>query len=263
MVKAIEKDLNDLLQFLSKEKIFNIFFIGDIELEGISSENLDIYLRKENDTINGALLRYYNSYIIYDISENLTEKEIKNYLKHINFSNNIQISGIKRVISQLLNYIDLTKFNYREMYFSKYFENNFNIDINLEIKYLNLNEIDKYLEFRNQITEFEMPINPDSLKNELKNNKKRVTYIEKNGKIIASASTTAETKDLALIVGVATLKEERKNGYASKCVKQLCDDLIKEEKEIALFYDNPKAGSIYKKIGFKEIGMWSLLIKNS
>lgn len=39
---------------------------------------------------------------------------------------------------------------------------------------------------------------------------------------------------------------------------KLCDQLLKEEKELCLFYDNPEAGNIYRRIGFEDIGLWML-----
>jgi predicted GNAT family acetyltransferase len=38
----------------------------------------------------------------------------------------------------------------------------------------------------------------------------------------------------------------------------LCLDVLAEGKTLCLFYDNPKAGSIYKRLGFKDIGFWSM-----
>ena len=36
----------------------------------------------------------------------------------------------------------------------------------------------------------------------------------------------------------------------------LCEELLGEGKELCLFYDNPDAGTIYKKLGFEDIGFW-------
>ena len=44
---------------------------------------------------------------------------------------------------------------------------------------------------------------------------------------------------------------------AGACVQKICEELLSEGKGLCLFYDNPKAGSVYRKLGFKEIGQWS------
>ncbi len=62
-----------------------------------------------------------------------------------------------------------------------------------------------------------------------------------------------------MVVGVATLKEYRGGGLMSKCLSKLCVDVMSEGKMLCLFYDNPKAGSIYHKLGFKTIDNWMMI----
>jgi predicted GNAT family acetyltransferase len=61
-----------------------------------------------------------------------------------------------------------------------------------------------------------------------------------------------------MIVGVCSHPEKRNQGLASLCMEALCHDILAEGKTLCLFYDNPKAGSIYKRLGFKDIGLWSM-----
>ena len=87
------------------------------------------------------------------------------------------------------------------------------------------------------------------------------TYIIRNeeGVMVSSASSTAENSQSAMIVSVGTRPGYEKRGYATRCLEKLCSDLLAEGKTLCLFYDNPEAGNIYKRIGFKDIGMWSLV----
>jgi predicted GNAT family acetyltransferase len=63
-----------------------------------------------------------------------------------------------------------------------------------------------------------------------------------------------------MVVGVGTLPSERKKGLAGSLVAKLCEDFLNEGKQfLCLFYDNPEAGSIYRKIGFTELGNYILL----
>ena len=70
------------------------------------------------------------------------------------------------------------------------------------------------------------------------------------------SQVVAENSKSAMIVGVATRK-----GYMSKCLSKLCNDLLERNKFLCLFYDNPKAGKVYHKLGFKEIGIWTMLVE--
>jgi predicted GNAT family acetyltransferase len=80
------------------------------------------------------------------------------------------------------------------------------------------------------------------------------------GKIAAAASTTAETKTAAMVVSVMTHPDYRRGGYATSCVYRLCRELLSEGKGLCLFYDNPAAGSIYRKLGFEDIGKWITML---
>jgi len=75
-------------------------------------------------------------------------------------------------------------------------------------------------------------------------------------KLVSSVASTAETSDTAIIVGLMTLPEYRGKGFGTLCLLRICQDLINNGKTVYLTYDNPNAGRIYRKIGFREIGMW-------
>ncbi len=86
----------------------------------------------------------------------------------------------------------------------------------------------------------------------------RCYYIEEDGEMVSTASTSAENKASAMIVAVGTNKRAKRKGYATRCMSKLCFDLLEEGKELCLFYENPEAGSIYKRIGFTDIGYWMM-----
>lgn len=82
---------------------------------------------------------------------------------------------------------------------------------------------------------------------------KRSYFIGIGGRIISSASSTPENSQSAMIVGLETLPGHEKMGLASFCISVLCAELLKEGIMICLYYDNPDAGSIHKRIGFVNI----------
>jgi len=85
-------------------------------------------------------------------------------------------------------------------------------------------------------------------------------YIQRDhGQIIASAGTTAENSASAMIVGVCTARGHRGRGIASRLVSFLCSQLIGQRfQSLALFYDNPEAGHIYRRLGFTDAGDWMM-----
>ncbi|MDF2841107.1 MAG: putative acetyltransferase, partial [Clostridia bacterium] len=59
----------------------------------------------------------------------------------------------------------------------------------------------------------------------------------------------------AIIVGVGTAAAFQGKGLATKCLKVLCSQLLREGKDLYLQYDNMNAGRIYEKLGFQPIDM--------
>ena len=89
----------------------------------------------------------------------------------------------------------------------------------------------------------------------------RVYFIEDgSGKMLSVAQTTAENSKSAMVVGVATAKGYRDQGLMSACLSKLCWDVLGEGKTLCLFYDNPKAGSVYLGMGFEPVDNWVMIV---
>ena len=78
--------------------------------------------------------------------------------------------------------------------------------------------------------------------------------------MVCNVQTAAENSKSAMVVAVATHKDYRKRGFMAQCLSKLCRDLLNENKTLCLFYDNPEAGSVYHKLGFKTIGKWKMIV---
>ena len=107
----------------------------------------------------------------------------------------------------------------------------------------------------------DLPRSTDAIRQRLESGLGRGYLIREGDEIVSTVSTSAETSVSAMIGGVMTHPNFRGRGYASFCLSVLCDELNREGKIACLTYDNPAAGSIYKRIGFKDIGRWMICIK--
>lgn len=88
------------------------------------------------------------------------------------------------------------------------------------------------------------------------------TYVaEIKGRLVAGASTSAESYNAAMIGGVWTLPDERSHGHSTAVVAALSAELLAEGRSPYLFYleNNAPAAHVYKKIGFEDIGHWSVV----
>ena len=81
----------------------------------------------------------------------------------------------------------------------------------------------------------------------------------RNGRIVSCALLNVEGGDAGLIGGVYTLPAARGKGYAAACTAALSRDLQRDGKTPCLFYENPIAGRVYRRMGFEYAGQWAVI----
>lgn len=88
------------------------------------------------------------------------------------------------------------------------------------------------------------------------------TYLaEVEGRVVAAASTSAETRTAAMIGGVWTDPAWRRRGLSTAVVAALSRELLGERRVPYLFYliDNAPAERVYARIGYHPIGHWTVV----
>jgi uncharacterized protein len=78
-------------------------------------------------------------------------------------------------------------------------------------------------------------------------------------RIASCALLNVEGSDAGLIGGVYTLPSARGKGYAAACTSLLAADLQRDGKMPCLFYENPTAGKVYRRLGFEDASRWAVL----
>lgn len=260
--KLAEKDREDVLLFLSTEPSFNLFLIGDILNFGFEQEFIDVWgYFNDFGGIEGILLRYYENFIPYYKNELFDISNFKRIIKE--YHGKKIISGKEEIVS---NFKDVMKnSDSRSTYFCELVDKDNLLNFNQNIKCANEKDAKIISDLLEDIEEFiSSDTNSiDRIKHTINSNTGRIYYIENDkNEAISVAQTTAENPYSAMIVGVATRKDERNKGLVSQCLSKLCFDLINEGKTLCLFYDNPDAGKIYLKLGFKTLGKWMMLVES-
>ncbi|GAF12574.1 acetyltransferase, GNAT family [Bacillus sp. JCM 19045] len=257
MIRILTSDDKEhCLQFLKQKAAENLFIIGDIEAFGFDQDFQKIWgeFNQDNQLI-AILLKYYSSYIPFAKGP----FDAKGFASIMGKDDHFEaMSGLKEVTEAIEPHLKIAK-SKRQLYYAKcsQLENNQPVDTSL-IELASVADAEGLLRFLKEIPEFANSIQTTIKKKQedLANGFSRATVIKQDGRIVASASTTAENSASAMIVGVATLQTHKRKGYATACVYQLCSKLFSEGKEACLFYDNPEAGVIYKRIGFEDIDRW-------
>lgn len=260
ILKLNDSHRDVVLNYVSKEPNINLFIIGDIEQYGFDKDFQEVWGNFDGENnLKGVLLRYSNNFIPYieDLDEDVYEfKEIIKLYKGQKF-----ISGKADIIEKFRDVLE----NYEEkiMYFCELRDNKKLLPCDDCIKSAKEEDANRIHDLISTIDEFLVQDSVEEIRDKIRNNNKIAYYIENDEKdIITISQITAENSKSAMVVGVATRKEYREQGYMSKCLSNLCYDFLEKNKSLCLFYDNPKAGKVYHKIGFKEIGIWTMLIEH-
>lgn len=255
--KLTKRDHEQLLSYLSEEPSINLFIIGDLEVFGYESDFQEIWAEfDERGEMNAVLLRYYQSFIPYSKSK----FDVAKFVSIItSFPKPILLSGKADIVEKFEPFQELQLGKKQETFFAECKSTeNFDETI-VDIKKASLDHIDQILSLRKTIDEFKLSDNAAKmLRTSMESNTARTYFTEENGLMTACVSTTAENSISAMIVGVCTRKEYRRKGLATAIMQKLFTDVINENKVLCLFYDNPEAGRIYKRLGFNDIGKWTM-----
>jgi len=251
------------MKLVLPEASINLFIIGDIEMYGYDTDFQELWGDfDQNDHLRGILLRYYKSFIVYgldgydacgfaDIIESYEARDV--------------ISGEQGILKFLQPKL---KGNYTDVvtYFAECrketLKQHDNEDLQSRINIAKPENARKLSELICSIEEFSMHNVDEHAERTVKNIKDkagRYYFIQEDEQVVSMVATTAENSKSAMIVGVCTAPEHRQKGYTTAIMSKLLQDLLQEKESACLFYDNPKAGSIYKRSGFIDIGMWTML----
>lgn len=259
--KLNENDRKITIDFVGKKPSINVFIIGNIENFGFNSEFQEVWGSFDKDNnLNGVLLRFNENFIPYYEDKNA---DIDGFKKIISSHKSTKlISGEKNIVDDFYDVFEKNK--ERSSYFCEMVSSKNLLHCDKNIKIASKNEAQGIYDLIDTIEEFKdtpnVPVKDIIRKIEDKSG--RIYYIEnENKEIISVAQTTAENTKSAMVVGVATRVDYRRQGLVSTCLSRLCSDLLKENKTLCLFYDNPEAGKVYHKLGFETIGKWTMLIK--
>lgn len=260
--KLKETDRKSVLEYLYNDPNYNIFIIGDIENYGFDNPIQVIYGElDENNNYLSVFLRYRNNGIYYSHLIRFNKEYLAIFEKE-RFDNFSAKSGLSDLIKPYLK-----AFKMQREYFCKADKITEYVKINdLEIKELKTkDDCEKLYDLLIRIEEFKIgrQSKEEFIRGKLASMKMGKTFfIEEDNKIVSTVATTAETTKSAMVVAVATDAKYRKKGYVTQLLIHLMKIYILDlKKELCLFYDNPKAGNIYLKLGFEKIGTWDLYRK--
>ncbi|MBT3319224.1 MAG: GNAT family N-acetyltransferase [Clostridia bacterium] len=255
--KLEEKDRKITMEYLAYEPSINLFALGDIELFGFDKEFQDVWGSfDERGELNGVLLRYNDNFIPYYKEADFDDAEFKKIISA--FEDDTMISGKESIINNYVNLLPDKKV--KRMYFCELTSKELLKENSADIKTAKVSDAARIQALLETIEEFDRPTTQKEIEERISDKSGRIYYMEdSDGQMMSVSQTTAENSRSAMIVGVATAKAYRNRGLMRVCLSKLCADVLSEGKTLCLFYDNPKAGSVYHKLGFESIDKWVMI----
>lgn len=260
--KLNEADRIPLMTLLHKDPALNLFFIGDVENFGFEQDFMELWgeMDEPDGRFKAVMLRFYGSFLPYAEGP----FDVEGFAELVRKSGKAEmLSGSSHVIEKFRQVLECK--SEKQMFFAELKEMNQQIRAAAaapgEFQIAKLHDVEAICSLTDRIEEFSgsSANSRQTLHKALESKTGRTYFAEKEGKVVATASTAAENSMSAMIIAVATHPEYRGQGLATQLVARLSADVLEEGKSLCLFYNNPQAGLIYKKLGFTDIGTWSML----
>lgn len=274
-VKLRELDRNRILEYISKEPEYNLFIYGDIESFGIDHDPVEVFADERMVSYDtgetrweSLVLRYRNYYIVYSQKELYDVAALAEFL--LQRSEVEGVSGKGSLVEPLVPYFPDSR--YQPTYLSRCNELKYEIPVarltadGYVLRRLEASDAQVVLDVLVRIDEFSSIYRGKNMIEERYVVARDLTLtgmgygVFHNGKLVACAKTSGQNRLGAVIVGVATLPAHRRRGLASACVAEICRANFEAGRQfLSLFYDNPEAGKVYRRLGFVEMGVWGML----
>jgi GNAT superfamily N-acetyltransferase len=251
---------NEVLNLFGQDVDKFQFIISDLMRNNYCGEQFKVFGEFEDNKFQSILISSFNN-LTYYAKEDRSVEVYSDIIKSLNFQ---KITGPSDLVEKLLPFVEVDsdgksylgyvpKVSLKRSY------------PNLEIRFISSEEeIGLEYELLMSTEEYHgvLPDNREDYINGQRGNinrNSRTAYLSVDNKMIASASTVAEYGKSAIVTGVVTNPNYRNKGYGTEVLISLFESLLKEGKFPYLFYNNPAARSVYKKIGTEEVCQWRVV----
>ena len=259
-----EKDNQQVMELVLPKASINLFIIGDIEQYGYEADFQEVWGDFDSHGhLRGILLRYYDYFIVYGL-EGYDAKGFAEVIE--SYEKCDTISGEQGILKVIQPYLK-RNYTHRKAYFAECQKETLRLDGHVALRDRikiadpeNAREVGELMCSIEEFTEKDVAEQVERIAKTIKDKAGRYYFMTEADKVISMVASAAENSQSAMLVGVCTAPAYRMKGLATAIMAHILQDLFEEKESVCLCYDNPKAGRIYKRIGFVDIGMWTMLV---
>lgn len=246
----VHPDLPQLERVLARDPYYNLFMIGNLAQMGIDYPDLFYWGQFDGDDLIGVAMRYRSNWVFYDAGS----ADLGEIARLVDaYPSDANINGRNVLVDAVVGRLAM-----------------FEVKADHQSYYCALPKgavPSRPAHLTRRADEQDLPALGDlyaqagdmrrdlaAIRRCLDHNRIWVTLVD--DQIVSAALTNVEAAGMAMIGGVFTPEPLRNLGYASAAMSALCADLLADGLQPCLFYDNPAAGAIYRRLGFEDIGPW-------
>jgi len=261
-------DRQALFDYIDAEPEMTLFFRGDVENEGFDSPQVAVYADRQPQGFGCVLLDYRGNWSVYSRDADGYDVQAAAGLIRTHDAGH-PIAGKEEVIRRLQPLFPQRCIQTTHMSRCTALKTGFDVSDGAEVRLLTEDDVPAAIDLYDTIEEFDMHYADADTRNGMivlrRQALARGEYmmgVFAAGRLAAISCATACYSQGAMVVGVATAKDCRNRGYASAAMTALIRLLMAQGRGvICLFYDNPKAASIYHRLGFEDVGNYVMLKK--
>lgn len=253
----------DVVALFGKDVGNYYFLVNDILDHNYHGESFYVYGEYENGQLVSILLNNFNN-VTYYSREDRDITVYKDILSQLRFS---KLSGPSSLMRKFLPFVEVQEDTLSYMGVVREVTGRKNHS-DLTIKAISTKEeLGMYYDLLKSAEEYSLlPDKEQYVAAEWERIEKkdgRTCYLCVDNVMVSACSTTKESRNSAIVIGVVTHPEHRNRGYASEVVNSLFQSLLNEGKYPYLFYSNPAARNVYKKLGMTEVCEWRVTFVKS
>lgn len=205
MIRCSEKHRQECLAYLRQNPSLNLFLIGDIENYGFNQGFQTVFIDKD-EFVHGIYLVYYHSLVIASEENRVDPQFVERLVQEYEIQ---AIQGRKEVLEGLV----LDAFSREECLFCELNTLKAESVSDPQIREARPQDAGRIKGLLDEV--FQTDNEAAMIARRIETREGRHFIIEKGGQVICQANSTAETAEAAILGGVATRADWRRQGLAS------------------------------------------------
>ena len=263
MIIRCEKNEEErILSYISTDYPSCLYLYLDLKKYRIGSNTIDVYFQMEDKEITAVMLIYYSCLHVYARNISFNAKEIALFFQEKDLTMiycTAQISD--RLVSELPKSLssktEITKGWVAQIKQIDKYPKKIAVMANRK----DFEQIVKLIFDDEEIGKsYRYDDLAEQLAERVQEGYARNLVIRQNNVVIAHACTNAEMENIAVVAELLVKKEFRRQGYASEIWRDICSQLLSENKEVYSIYYSEDSRQLHKHIGFYEVCRWAKIV---